>query len=111
MRRSLWALAFSGFLATTSFTPLAFLDQLWGFLTSWGGSSLDEGCGMDPNGGCRPASQPRTDEGCIMDPSGGCRAGAQVDEGCIMDPDGRCRPVPQPDAGCIMDPDGCPAGS
>jgi hypothetical protein len=111
MRQSLQALTLSGFLATSWFTQPVFLDQLWGFLTTWGESSLDEGCGMDPSGSCKPASQPGTDEGCIMDPSGLCRAGSQVDAGCIMDPDGHCRQDPQPDAGCGMDPNGCPQGS
>lgn len=84
MRRSLWALAFSGFLATTWFTHPTFLDQIWSLFT---------------------------DEGCIMDPNGVCQGGSQIDEGCIMDPSGQCRPAPQTEAGCIMDPNGCPQGS
>jgi hypothetical protein len=84
MKRSLWALAFSGFLATTWFTHPTLLDQIWGFLT---------------------------DAGCIMDPNGICRAGSQIDEGCGMDPSGQCRPAPQTEAGCGMDPNGCPQGS
>lgn len=112
MRQSFQVLAFSGFLAASSwFTQPVFLDQLWGLLTSWGGSSLDAGCGMDPSGSCKPASQPRTDAGCIMDPDGVCRAGSQTDEGCIMDPNGHCRQDPQTEAGCGMDPFGCPQGS
>jgi hypothetical protein len=83
MKRSLWALAFSGFLATTWFTHPIFLDQIWRLFT-------DAGCGMDPDGVC---------------------AGSQIDEGCGMDPDGKCRPAPQVDEGCGMDPNGCPKGS
>ena len=56
-----------------------------GLLASlWSASCADEGLGMDPNGGCRPAPQ--------------------SDEGLIMDPDGQ--PAPRADAGLIMDPNG-----
>ena len=46
-------------------SPLA---SLWEWVASWFEiSTVDEGCGMDPNGGCRNGS---TEEGSGMDPNG-----------------------------------------
>lgn len=46
------------------------------------GTTGDEGCSMDPNGGCLNGGT--SDEGSGMDPNGlTCR-----DEGCSMDPNG-----------------------
>jgi len=45
------------------------LEQIWSFLT---GAWSEEGCRIDPNGGCEPQPIPTTDEGCRIDPSGGC---------------------------------------
>ncbi len=109
MRRSLFVLAYSGFLSASWAAQPALLAQLWDLLGSWGPSAIDAGCIMDPNGAC----QPRTQEGCGMDPNGTCHPPAQLqtDEGCIMDPNGSCRPAQQIDAGCGMDPNGRPKGS
>ena len=42
---------------------------LWDWIASWFESStVEEGCGMDPNGSCR--SGETTDEGPHMDPNG-----------------------------------------
>jgi hypothetical protein len=47
----------------------------------------------------------RTKEGCGIDPNGGCKA---IDEGCGIDPDGKCRPPVSvfSDEGCGIDPSG-----
>lgn len=58
------------------------------FPTLWSPSSIDNGCGWDPNG---------------------CPGNAMPDNGCGMDPDG-CPGGAMPDNGCIMDPSGCPRG-
>jgi len=50
--------------------PWAVLSQMWDFLVS---SWSDNGCRIDPSGGCLP--QPPT---------------ATADNGCRIDPDGRC---------------------
>lgn len=66
MRKALIALTLTASLAAGG--P-ALLDQVWSLLTSvWNPSTADEGCGMDPDGRCRPA--PQIDEGCGMDPNG-----------------------------------------
>ncbi|HEX3126716.1 MAG TPA: hypothetical protein VH394_05245 [Thermoanaerobaculia bacterium] len=75
MRRSLLALAFSGFLSVSWLSHPTFLDPLWGLLRSWSKPALEAGCIMDPDGSCRPAA-PQADEGCIMDPDGKCRPGS-----------------------------------
>lgn len=50
--------------------------SLWTLVSAaWSESSLDAGCGWDPNGKCAPA-QPQTDEGCGWDPSGKPRCSA-----------------------------------
>jgi hypothetical protein len=73
------------------------LARLWGSLTAvWS----EEGCGIDPNGGCGTGQPPTTDSGCKLDPHGGCAAaqgGAPIpppttDEGCMIDPNGSCTP-------------------
>jgi len=58
------------------------LGQIWLVLTSfWGtGVTPDDGCRMDPNGGCLPRSAAPApvitrDDGCHWDPSGGCLPG------------------------------------
>lgn len=92
--------------------PSQILVQAWSFLTSFWeeigcsldpsgacvGSSLDNGCRLDPNGnGCSLDPDGRygqsfVDEGCSLDPSGaGCAQNhLSSDEGCSLDPDGRC---------------------
>jgi hypothetical protein len=93
MRRSLLVAAIAASLLNPG-TSATLADSLWHLLSSaW--AAADEGCGMDPDGRCRPSPVMR------------------LDEGCIADPDGRCRPAPAPqtDAGCIGDPSGCPNGS
>jgi hypothetical protein len=48
-------------------------EQVWSFITSiWS----EEGCRIDPNGGCAPEPMPTddTDSGCHIDPNGGCRS-------------------------------------
>ncbi|HEX3525713.1 MAG TPA: hypothetical protein VH988_01480 [Thermoanaerobaculia bacterium] len=59
------------------------LQQLWTAVTAfWGaGVSPDDGCKMDPNGGCfarsaAPAPLITPDSGCKMDPNGGCLPGS-----------------------------------
>jgi hypothetical protein len=43
------------------------LSRVWSLLTAiWS----EEGCGLDPHGGCSAPIQP--DEGCAIDPNGGC---------------------------------------
>jgi len=80
MRTSLVVLALAAALAGR---PV--LEPIRSLLTSlWSASCADEGLGMDPNGGCRPA--PQSDEGLGMDPDG--KPAPQTDEGLIMDPDG-----------------------
>jgi len=45
------------------------LEQIWSFLTSaWN----EEGCHIDPSGGCAPEPLPTTDSGCRIDPDGRC---------------------------------------
>ena len=65
MRKTLMAVA----LSAAMLSQPALLDSFWAFLSSLlADSSLDEGCGADPNGGCNP--QPQADEGCGADPDG-----------------------------------------
>ena len=80
---------------------LGLLQQLWSGLTHFWG---DDGCKMDPSGGCAtgsavsaPAITP--DSGCKMDPDGRCATGSAIpapaitpDSGCHMDPSGGCLP-------------------
>jgi hypothetical protein len=50
-------------------SPLELLSRFWTFVTSvWS----DEGCRIDPNGGCVPEPQEEPDTGCRIDPNGGC---------------------------------------
>ena len=66
MRKALIALILAGSLAGGRPT---LLGQLWSFLASaLSVPTADEGCGLDPNGRCKPA--PQVDEGCGLDPSG-----------------------------------------
>jgi hypothetical protein len=66
MRKALIALILAGSLAAGRPT---LLGQLWSFLASaWSASTADEGCGLDPDGDCKPA--PQTDAGCGLDPDG-----------------------------------------
>ncbi len=53
-----------------------FLQPLWNLVSSLWVSPAQGGCGMDPDGRCLPAIQPKLDEGCGMDPSGKCRTGS-----------------------------------
>jgi hypothetical protein len=47
------------------------LVELWDVLSSaWS----DNGCWVDPSGGCSPSQATAgSDNGCLVDPSGGCR--------------------------------------
>lgn len=48
------------------------LARLWSVLT---GSQTDNGCILDPSGGCLPRQGATSgfDNGCILEPDGGCR--------------------------------------
>ncbi len=73
--------------------------RFWGALSAiWS----DEGCILDPNGGCRDRQNLTVDPGrsaitanigCILDPNGRCWDGSVVtlNSGCILDPYGSCR--------------------
>jgi hypothetical protein len=54
-------------------SPFDLLAQLW---TSLDALWAEEGCSIDPNGGCTPGSPPSTDIGCGIDPNGGCAPGS-----------------------------------
>lgn len=56
--------------------PLSLFARLWETIVEiWEPS--EEGCMIDPHGGCRPpAPAPTSDEGCGMDPHGGCKPGS-----------------------------------
>ena len=63
--------------------PAGLVHQLWTALAAfWGaGVILDDGCKMDPSGGCVtgnavPAPLITPDDGCKMDPNGGCLSGS-----------------------------------
>jgi hypothetical protein len=50
------------------------LHRLWdGFVSLW----MENGCGIDPHGGCVPdqPSEPAPDNGCGADPNGSCQSG------------------------------------
>jgi hypothetical protein len=73
------------------------LAHLWGAFTAvWS----EEGCMIDPHGGCGTGQPPTSDEGCMLDPNGGCAAAQSeapippptTDEGCKIDPHGGCTP-------------------
>lgn len=83
-------------------------SQAWSWLSSlWS----EIGCGLDPNGLCRPA-QDNLEIGCGIDPDGRCRDSSQRHIGCIIDPNGGCRDSSQTgeqtqrDIGCLIDPSG-----
>lgn len=68
------------------FSWVDLLGRAWGGLLSlW----QENGCSVDPSGGCAPE-----------------QGGAQPDNGCSLDPDGRCAPQPSADNGCSADPNG-----
>jgi hypothetical protein len=68
MRRTLLVAAIAASLLNPG-TSATLVDSLWHLLSpAW--AAADEGCGMDPSGGCRPAPVPQTDAGCGMDPDG-----------------------------------------
>lgn len=72
--------------AADLFSLTDLVGQVWGgFMSLW----PDNGCGIDPDGGCR--SEQALDNGCIIDPSGGCATVSTPDNGCIADPNGGCR--------------------
>jgi hypothetical protein len=83
-------------------------SQLWSLLTElWS----EEGCIIDPYGGCGAGSAPLGDAGCGLDPHGGCGdapRGSLVKAGCGLDPYGcpGTRSTPNADAGCGIDPHG-----
>jgi len=75
--------------AVSTFSLADLLSRAWGGLVSlW----MDNGCGIDPHGGCTagPVQGPTTDNGCIADPHGGCMVAPATDNGCGADPSGRC---------------------
>jgi hypothetical protein len=75
--------------------PWNLLEMVWSLLT---GSQTENGCSLDPNGGC--IGQPATttsDNGCSADPNGTCivppvpsGSTPTPKNGCSADPDGRC---------------------
>ncbi|HEX5716299.1 MAG TPA: hypothetical protein VF179_09075 [Thermoanaerobaculia bacterium] len=66
MRKAFIALTLAGSLAAG---PTALLDQFWSFVASvLSEPSADEGCGLDPDGRCKPA--PQMDGGLGFDPDG-----------------------------------------
>lgn len=61
-------------LALATANPFA---RLWETILGIWAPASDEGCMIDPHGGCRPpAPAPASDEGCAMDPHGGCKPGS-----------------------------------
>jgi hypothetical protein len=91
MRRSLVVATLAAFLLVPRASHARVLDPLWGFFSSlWSGAMEKEGCGMDPDGRCAPAVQPKSEEGCGMDPSGRCLPKTQSlsEAGCGADPNG-----------------------
>lgn len=73
MHRTLIAVALASSLGIPS--PARLLDSFWSLLSSLGQGApiTKEGCGMDPNGRCKPAPiqpVPQADIGCGMDPNG-----------------------------------------
>src|SRR5436305_11798728 len=95
MRRTLVAFAVTASLLSPSSSSL--FDNVWALLSRmWGmAPATKEGCGMDPDGHCRPALTPQRKEGCGMDLSGRCLPASsqpQPDAGCGMDPNGQCNP-------------------
>jgi len=73
------------------FSSLAdLLGRAWGSLV---GLWMENGCIIDPNGGCAAghADDAVSDNGCGLDPHGGCAAVSAQDNGCIIDPSGGCR--------------------
>jgi hypothetical protein len=48
-------------------------EAFWDLIVSWlDGSTVDEGCGMDPDGRCHGVTVPEEEQGCGMDPNGSC---------------------------------------
>ncbi len=77
------------------------LARLWNALTAFW---AEEGCWIDPHGGCTTNSPqaPSADAGCWLDPHGGCATGLSESPAT----------QPKPDEGCWLDPNGgCAAGS
>jgi hypothetical protein len=80
------------------FEATAPLASLWGWLSHvW----AKNGCMIDPNGPCLPATgsipapPAGADDGCGIDPSGRCQSAPNplpaAENGCGIDPNGRCR--------------------
>jgi hypothetical protein len=91
-------------------TPWSAVVRLWSMLSNlW----AENGCHIDPNGLCAPASGTgggsgqgvSADNGCSIDPDG-CAKALASDNGCRLDPDG-CAAAVELDNGCRIDPDGC----
>lgn len=100
MPRSIFALVFAAFLATSPAANArpthgdapasSMLERIWSLVAGFwskngcqidpsgycvsgigeGGSATENGCVIEPNGQCVPAT---TKNGCVIDPSGGCR--------------------------------------
>ena len=71
MRRTFLAVAVTASLLTSGASPGTF-ERLWILFSGlWDASAgTDAGCIWDPDGRCRPASEPQTNEGCGWDPYG-----------------------------------------
>ncbi len=77
--------------------PLDIFARVWDSLAAiW----AEEGCNLDPHGGCWNGPAPTVDAGCNVDPHGGCGTALQAvpspppttDAGCNLDPHGSCTP-------------------
>ena len=90
MRRSLVATTLAAFLLVPRASHATVLDPLWAFFSSlWSGVTEKAGCGMDPDGLCAPAIQPKSDAGCGADPFGRCiKTQPSADAGGGADPFG-----------------------
>ena len=76
----------SGWSVAHAVLSWSFFSDLWDvFSGAWG----DNGCWVDPDGGCRDSAQ--RDNGCILDPSGDGGDSSWAENGCEFDPNGRCR--------------------
>jgi hypothetical protein len=85
---------------TVAFSPMESFSGFWRVLV---GLWTKNGCQMDPDGHCLPATP--TKNGCSADPNGIC---LPTKNGCQVDPNGRCLPPATTtlDNGCSVDPNG-----
>lgn len=71
------------------------LAQIWSAIVAvWSPERLDNGCGVDPYGGCVDKDATESlDNGCGWDPYGRCadkQVTPETDNGCKIDPYGGC---------------------